>query len=201
MQLFEVGEHIRPGFKLTTEEGRRPSVPLLAFDNEAKGPTCVSLGNSLCKLLRHPEDRGTQWTLLWGKLRDTNVGLTLVAQTEEAAKKDRQALVLLDRCYLPNVPLTEVVSTYEYADPERLTYSVGEGHQRDLFLFKPGEGLLIRWDRRLLGTNKDLKFILVWKADAQGQMTLQKEMLPASRPRLLPSPRQPEAELQLLVAQ
>lgn len=190
MQLFEVGERIRSGFKLSVEEGKRPSVPLLAFDAEVNGPTCVSLGNSLCKLLRHPGDRGLQWSLIWGKLRDTNVGLTLVAQVEEAAKKDRQALVLLDRCYLPNVPLTEVVSTYEYADPERLTYSAGDGHQRDMFLFKPGEGLLVRWDRRLLGTDKDLKFILVWKANEQGQMTLQKEMLPSARPRPRSLPQQ-----------
>ncbi len=181
MHLYEVGTDVRVGFKVNIREGKKPVIDLVAKDEETGGPTCIALGNSICRELRHPDDWAQPFRLKRANFRDTNAGLVLVSQSEEEGVLDNRALVLIDRCKLPGVRLTEVVSAREYTDPEQVTYSAGDGVRRDMFLFRPGNGLLIRWDKRLLSLETDLLFTVSWKKNADGLLELRKELIPTKK--------------------
>ena len=187
MRFYEVTETIRPGFPVVQEEGHTPYVSMVAYDDEYKTPSCLALGSSICRELKHQEDKNEPFRLLWGEYVYSTAGGMLIAQTKEESDADNCALVLVTRCYLPRIGITKVESADKYASPERLTYAQGDGVRRDLFIMRPGTGLFIKWDKRLLGADRHLKFIIAWDADAK---ELRMEM---PEPRVQPSPRLREA--------
>jgi hypothetical protein len=167
MRFYEVSETIRPGFPITQEEGHKPYISMVAHDDEYGTPACLALGRSVYRELQHPDDHPKPFKLYWGKYENTTAGYMLVSQTKEESNADGHALVLITRCYLPDIGITKVESADAYLRPERLTYARGDGIQRDLFLMQPGSGLFIKWDKRLLGTDRSLTFIIAWDAETQ----------------------------------
>lgn len=164
MKLYEVGEDIRAGFKFTVQEDKKPHITVAVLDDEYGGPACLPLGNSLCRELRHPDDQGQSFLLLWGKLDYQTAGMMLVAQTETEAARDHRALVLIDRCYVGEL-MTDVESVDGRTQPEHLTYAAGDGVRRDLFLLRPGDALYIRWHKDLIGARRHRKFIISWDGE------------------------------------
>lgn len=165
MRFYEVSETIRPGFSIVQEEGYKPYVSMVAHDDEYGTPACLALGRSIYRELQHPNDTSEQFRLHWGKYVNTTAGYMLVSQTKEERDADTRALVLITRCYLPNAGITKVESADDYLKPDHLTYAKGDGIRRELFLMQPGSGLFIKWDKRLLGTDRSLAFIIVWDAE------------------------------------
>lgn len=179
MRFYEVSETIRPGFPIVQEEGHAPYVSITAYDDEYKTPACLALGSSICRELKHSDDQREPFRLLWGSFEHTTAGDMLVAQTEEESNEDNCALVLITRCYLPNVGITRVESADGHLNPERLTYAQGDGVRRDLFIMRPGTGLFIKWDKRLTGASHHLKFIIAWDAKKQELLMKQPKTKPA----------------------
>lgn len=175
MRLYEVGERVREGFNITFRAGHDPAVFMIGKDETFGTPTCITLASGIRRELRHDDDQNEPFRLRWGKYDETTAGLQLLAQTEQESDKDGQALVLIDRCELPNIPLTKIEEAYGHPEPMQLTTSRGDdGHQCELVLFNPGDGLFITWDRRLIGTKTDLRFILWWGMNEKtGAMELQ----------------------------
>jgi len=165
MRFYEVSETIRSGFPITQEEGHKPYVGMVAHDDEYGTPACIALGRSIYRELQHPSDHSKQFRLHWGNYVNTTAGYMLVSQTKEESDADDRALVLITRCYLPNAGITKVESADDYLKPEHLTYAKGDGVRKELFLMQPGSGLFIKWDKRLLGTERSLTFIIVWDAE------------------------------------
>lgn len=166
MKLYEVGEDVRAGFKLTVQEGITPHVQMATMDDLIGGPACLSLGSSLCRELRHPDDQGKPFVLRWGEIDYRSAGMMLISQKREKAERDHRALVLVDRCYVGEL-MTDVESVDGRSQPEHLTYASGDGVRRDLFLMRPGNALYIRWHKKLLGSRFHRKFIISWDADAR----------------------------------
>lgn len=185
MRFYEVGETIRPGLDVRLEEGHKPSVTLVEHDDEYGTPACLALGSTICRELKHPDDQGKRFTLLWGQLKSTTAGEMLVAQSKEEAYADQLALVLITRTYLPRIGITKVESADRFDRPEHLTYAKGDGIRRELFIMRPHTGLFIKWDKRLLGADRHLKFILAWDwaLDEQtGGCSLELQQLPVVSP-------------------
>ncbi len=160
MFLFEVHEHLEPGFKLVLKNGDA-MVPM-GYDDEHKGPIWLPLGNSIESALRHPEDQELEFKLLHAGLDDTTSGLKLVAQTKTEARNDQRALVLVDGCTDPEVGVTNIAEAFDRTMPELITHSSGSGMTRRLYLFGPGDALFISWSARSLGTNRPKRFIIAW---------------------------------------
>lgn len=197
MHLYEVGMDVRRGFKVVLAEGKVPVVPMVSKSIETGGPTVIALGKSICRELHHPDDRKRTFRLNRADYHETTAGLMLVAQSEEQNAKDERALVLIDQCWLPTVPMTDVRPAKQYTKPEHLAYSVGDETRRDLFLFLPGNGVFVHWDYRLIPeATEHLRFILAWQKrmvrDEQGNekqvLGLWQDVIP---PRLKPRRRRP----------
>lgn len=164
MFLFEVHEHLEPGFKLVLKQGEA-MVPM-GYDDEHKGPIWLPLGNSIEAALRHPDDQALEFKLLHAGLDDTTSGLKLVAQTRTEAYQDERALVLVDGCTDPEVGVTNIAEAFDRTTPELITHSSGSLMTRRLYLFKPGDALFISWSARSLGTNRPKRFIIAWDGEA-----------------------------------
>jgi hypothetical protein len=193
MRFYEVSETIRPGFPVVQEEGHKPYVSMVAYDDEYGAPACLALGSSICRELKHPDDQKEQFRLFWGEYVYSTAGSMLIAQTREESDADNCALVMITRCYLPRIGITKIESADKYLKPEQLVYAQGDGTRRDLFIMSPGTGLFIKWDKRLLGSDHHLSFIIAW--DAEKKELRMEEPVRKSPPSRAHRPRQEPLEL------
>ncbi len=174
MWLFEVHDDIRPGFKLTLNAGE-VGVPM-GFDDAIKTTAWLPVGTSIERALRHPEDQKQSFSLLRAKLEDTTIGLCLVSQTEEEARAEKLALVLVHAITNPELGVTRIAEAHNKPSPELVTFTQGEEHLRNLYVFRPGDALFISWAARALGTDHHKRFIVAWDGE-------QLKELAVSRPR------------------
>jgi hypothetical protein len=201
MRFYEVGETIRPGLLVKLGEGHKPSITLVEHDDEYGTPACLALGSTICRELKHPDDQDKRFILQWGQLKSTTAGEMLVAQTKEEAYADNLALVVITRGYLPRIGITKVESADRFDRPEHLTYAKGDGIRKELFVMRPHTALFIKWDKRLLGADQHLKFILAWDwvLDAgTGESSLELRQLPVASKAFVPRPKSLQPPIQEL---
>ncbi len=160
MWLFEVHDDVRTGFRLTLRAGEA-GVPM-GFDETTKATTWLPVGNSIERALQHPDDQTQSFVLIRAKLEDTTSGLCLVKQSEEDARAEKLALVLVDGCTDPEIGATRIAEAYNKPSPELITCAQGSGHLRNLYVFRPGDALFISWSAKALGTNQPKRFIIAW---------------------------------------
>lgn len=152
--------HHLEGFRVTMRPA--PGV-CMGSDDQLGSRTILPLGKSITRYLGHREDSSESFRLLFGKLTDTNSGLCLVAQTEEEARRDDRALLLIDVCTDPSAGVTtRIVEARDRTCPETITYTSEGGGGRQLYLFKPGNGLFISTTWHGQPHLMRHKFILEW---------------------------------------
>lgn len=167
MRLYEVGEHVQEGLSVARSSGRydKPIISL-GLDVDTSAWHAIELGNSIRRELRHPADREVPFRLKRGKFDPASHGLKLVAMQDQDPD-DGTALVVIQRCELPGVPMNEVVSAKKHTDPEHLQCSRNTMSGYDTFLFRPGDGLFITWDARLTTSGYTLRFVIEWEWDVK----------------------------------
>lgn len=163
MWLFEVHDDVRAGFRLILKAGEA-GVPM-GYDETTNGSAWLPLGNSIERALVHPDDQDLEFQLLRAKLEDTTSGLCLVKQTEEEARAEQLALVLVDGSTDPEVGVTNIAEAFGKPTPELITYARGNGHTRQLYVFKPGDALFISWSAKALDAPRPKRFIIVWDGE------------------------------------
>lgn len=165
MLLFEVHDSPRPGFRLILKHGEA-GVPM-GYDDKSGGPTWLPLGNSIERLLAHPDDQDREFELRHAHLEEKNIGFVLTGQTKGEAALEKRALVLVDGCTDREIGVTNIAEAFGKTMPELVTYTQGGGMARRLYIFKPGDALFISWSASALGTDKPKRFIISWDAEKQ----------------------------------
>lgn len=161
MWLFEVHDGPRPGFRLNLRHGYAG----VCMGQEGTCESWLPLGNSIERALSHPDDQQLQFQLLRAKLEDTTSGLCLVKQTEDEARAERKALVLVDGCTDREIGVTNIAEAYGRSMPELVTYVESGGCVRRLYVFKPGDALFISWPARALNAHKPKRFVIAWDGE------------------------------------
>lgn len=163
MWLFEVHDDVRPGFKLHLRQG---DVGVsLGYDSAYDNETWLPVGNSIASALRHEEDQELPFKLMRAKFEERNIGFVLTKQTDDEARNERKALVLIDGCTDPGIGVTLIAEAYGRERPELISYAEGKGQLRKLFVFKPGDALFISWPARALGAQAPRRFIISWDGE------------------------------------
>lgn len=160
MWLFEVHDSPRLGFRLNLRRGF--AGVSMGYDDATNGESFLPLGNSIESALDHPDDQGLAFSLIRAKLEEKTSGLCLVKQTEDEARDERKALVLVDGCLDRDVGITYIAEAYGKPTPELVTYTQGRGWVRKLYVFKPGDALFISWPAKALGTQHPKRFVITW---------------------------------------
>lgn len=163
MWLFEVNDSVRAGFRLVLRSGEA-GVPM-GYDEATNGAAWLPLGNSIERALQHPDDQRESFLLRRAKLEDKTAGLCLAKQSEEEAIAERMALVLVDGCTDPELGTTNIAEAFNKPTPELITYARGNGHLRNLYVFKPGDALFISWSARSLDADRPRRFIIAWDGE------------------------------------
>lgn len=148
MRFFEIHDIPRADSQKFSEEGFQISMtpyPCVALGPDHEwGHTVLPLGKSIHRHLAHPEDREVPFRLLFGNLKESNSGLCLVAQTEEAASRDKRALILIDCCHeAGHINGALIRTAHGCSEPEELSHVQHEGYKRNIYIFRPGSGLFI----------------------------------------------------------
>ena len=160
MFLFEVRENVQTGFKLVMRNHQ--ALVALGYDNSHQGPVFLPLGNSLEKLLRHPDDQDLPFRLLHARLEEKTTGMVLTAQTTDDALAEGKALVMVEGCMEQSMGVTVVADAYGRTRPELLSYTEDGAVIRRLFIFKPGDALFISWSAMALDQDYPKRFIIAW---------------------------------------
>lgn len=144
MWLFEVHDSPRPGFRVNLSPGRA-GVQMGVDDQH--GATVLPLGKSLVRLLGHENDQDEPFLLLRAQLKDTTAGLCLVRQSEESARAEQRALVLIDRWFVDEKPTgaVRIAVAYGRNQPDLITYTHGTSGRREMYVFSKGDALYIHW--------------------------------------------------------
>lgn len=188
MQLYEVHDTVREGFRLSLRPGTVEVC--LGKDVEAGTLATLPVGNSIAKWLGHPDDANEQFRLLRASLDEKPHGLYLVA----APPSETGALVLLHRCCDPELGATRVAEARgSFTAPELITSVQSKDWLVELYSFKVGDGLFVSIPAAALGTTHPKRFRICLKAAGSVERLEQELVLKTSlrRPRVRESRREP----------
>lgn len=155
MRWFEVSDSITEGCRLG-HGANGPGIPM-GIDAETGVAQYIEFGNSLTRLLKHPDDYLAGFRLHWAGLTQ-GPSPCAVAQTQEEAIADGKAIVLLDRAYDEDAGVTKVAEAWQRGRPDLLRYVVSRGLVRAMYLFSKGNGLYVKHPRSM----GDMRFEMVW---------------------------------------
>lgn len=156
MWLYEVHEGPRPGLRVSLSSAHVGVQ--LGFDDEYATPAVLPLGRSLTRLLVHKDDEQSPFMLMRANLEETTAGLCLTKQSEEEARAEKKALVLIDGRTVAG-GVTHIGHARGKPAPELVTYTQGDGCRRELYVFKPGDALFISWAHE---GSRPKKFVIEW---------------------------------------
>lgn len=188
MQLYEVHDTVREGFRLTLRPGT--AEVNLGKDKETGSLATLPVGNSIAKWLGHPDDFHEQFRLLRASLDEKPHGRYLVA----AGPEEKGALVLLHRCCDPEIGVTRVAEARgAFTEPELITSARGEDWLVELYAFKAGDGLFVSIPAAVLGTTHPKRFRICLKQDGPVETLVMELVMKTSlrKPRRREPPREP----------
>lgn len=170
MRVYEVSEEIQEGCRVTLRP--TPGVPM-GNAKDTKEPVIVPIGNSLGRLLVHPEDQQARFRLMWAKLDVKPNGLFVVAQEE--AERDEEAMVWVDLCHDEEIGFTRVGVSREpgHTHPLPLKAVTSNGLQRVLYVFKKGDGLFLSIPAEATLDGKPKRMVIWWDGQQLHQLVRQ----------------------------
>lgn len=156
MRLFEIHSEVRPGFRITIEPGR---IGVRVGEEQF-----LPLGNSIAKFLAHPDDQRENFLLLHAELQEAPRGLCLTKQGEKEAMEDPEALVFVIRNN-DEQGVTRVEPSRKHPTPALILTGTSPGYVRELYLFKPGDGLYFYHPAAVLGLQNARCTIVEWTGE------------------------------------
>lgn len=192
MRIYEVSDEINEGCRITMRPKPGVSMGVPAGGSQ---PVVIPLGNSLGRLLAHPDDADRKFTLLHGTLDIKRHGIYVVAQTAEESQADSKAMVWIDALHDQDIGHTRLGTSREvgHGSPTLITSVESSGLMRFLFVFKKNDGLFIRIPPDAANGRTTKRYVIWW--DGQQLQQIVRPERSQQKQRMLP----PELPPQLAV--
>lgn len=142
MRVYEVSDTVNEGCRITA----RPTLGVpMGISVDSGEPVVVPMGNSLGRLLAHPNDDPCKFLLKHGTLDVKTHGIYIVAQTLAESVADGKAMVWVDVCHDQEVGYTRLGASRESGHnyPTLITCTTTDGMMRMLFVFKKNDGIFM----------------------------------------------------------